>query len=165
MQSEFQETQQESLRWKQASWLMLLAGLLLSGLGWWHAGQRLQRDANAAFAADARELALHLDQLVDHHLDVLVSFQSMFAVNGQVSRKTFHEHYRNLHAESEYPALLAVQYAPLLKHSEKAAFEAQMRDDRSVAPEGYPDFRVHPAGERATRRTIARSCQGHRPAS
>ncbi len=54
MQSEFQETQEESLRWKQASWLVLLAGLLLSGLGWWHAGQRLQRDADAAFAADAR---------------------------------------------------------------------------------------------------------------
>jgi diguanylate cyclase (GGDEF)-like protein/PAS domain S-box-containing protein len=155
MQSEFQETQEESLRWKQASWLVLLAGLLLSGLGWWHAGQRLQRDADAAFAADARELALHLDQLVDHHLDVLVSFQSMFAVNGQVSRKTFHEHYRNLRAESEYPALLAVQYAPLLKHSDKPAFEAQVRNDRSIAPEGYPEFSIHPAGERTDYLPIA----------
>lgn len=148
MQSELQETQQESLRWKQASWLVLLAGLLLSGLSWWQAGQRVQKDADAAFAADAREFALHLDQLVDHHLDVLVSFQSMFAVNGQVSRKTFHEHYRTLHAESEYPALLAIQYAPLVKLGDKAAFEAQVRSDRSLSPEGYPDFKVHPAGER-----------------
>lgn len=149
MQSEFQETQQESLRWKQASWLMLLVGLLLSSLGWWHAGQRLQHDADAAFAADAREFTLHLDQLVDHHLDVLISFQSMFAVTGQVSRRTFHEHYSSLRAESEYPALLAVQYAPLLKHSDKAAFEAAQRNDRSLVPEGYPDFKIHPAGERA----------------
>ena len=149
MQSEFQETQQESLHWKQASWLMLLAGLSLSALAWWHAGQRLQHDADAAFAADAREFTLHLDQLVDHHLDVLISFQSMFGVTGEVSRKTFHDHYLTLHAESEYPALLAVQYAPLLKHSDKAAFEAQQRNDRSLVAEGYPDFKIHPAGERA----------------
>ena len=74
--------------------------------------------------------------------------QSMFAVNGQVSRKTFHEHYRTLHAESEYPALLAIQYAPLVKLGDKAAFEAQVRSDRSLLPEGYPDFKVHPAGDR-----------------
>ncbi|MCH8178745.1 MAG: EAL domain-containing protein [Proteobacteria bacterium] len=149
MQSEFHETQQESLRWKQASWLVLLAGALLSGLSWWHAGQGVQKDADAAFAADAREFTLHLDQLVDHHLDVLISFQSMFAVTGQVSRKTFTAHYRTLHAESEYPALLAIQYAPRVPQAGKAALEAQVRNDRSLQPEGYPDFRIHPEGDRA----------------
>ena len=149
MQSESSNTPHESLRWRQASWLMLLAGLLLSGLGWWQVGLRVQHEADTAFANNARALALHLDQLVDHHLDVLISFQSMFAVTGQVSRRTFHEHYKTLNAESEYPALLAVQYAQRVLSADKAAFEAQVRQDGSLLPEGYPEFAITPPGTRA----------------
>jgi diguanylate cyclase (GGDEF)-like protein/PAS domain S-box-containing protein len=148
MQSETPHIHQESRRWRQASWLVLLAGCLLSALAWWQAAQRVQRDADAAFDATTREFTLHLSQMVDHHLDVLTSFQAMFAVNGQVSRQTFHDHYVTLKAEQEYPALLAVQYAPRIAQADKLAFEARTRADRSLQREGYPDFRVHPPGER-----------------
>lgn len=45
--------------------------------------------------------------------------------------------------------MLAIQYAPLVQHADKQAFEAAVRADRSLAPQGYPDFRIQPPGERA----------------
>lgn len=143
MLSDVQETRRDSARLKQASWLVLLAGVLLSLWSWMNAGQRIQTEADLAFEGRTRAYTHHLTQVVDHHMDVLVSFQAMFRVNGQVDLATFKAHHQALQVAHEYPALLAVQYAPLIQQAERDAFLRQMRQH-------HPDYRIVPEGARAS---------------
>ena len=148
MPPDIQETRRESSRLLQVSWVVLFVCVALSVWTWREASLRLQNEADAAFDEQTRSFTQHLHQLIDHHLDVLVSFQAMFRVTGELNEQTFQAHYKTLNAQQEYPALLAVQYAPRIAQADKLAFEARTRADRSLQREGYPDFRVHPPGER-----------------
>ena len=142
MQADIQETQEESARWLKASWLALAAGVLVSTWGWWQTGQSIQQDADAQFEAQTQGITQHLEQLVDHHLDVLISFQALFRVTGAAPLDSFVQHYRALKVDQEYPALLAVQYAPKVQQADKGRFEAQVQAQ-------YPNYRITPPGERA----------------
>jgi len=150
MLTDIRKTEQESRWLYRASWVALVLGLLTSGVAWWQAGASLKAQADNQFARQAGDTFTRLDQMVDHYIDVLVSFQAMFMVNEQVPRRTFHQHYIDLNAEDEYPAMLAVQYAQLVPLRDKTSFEASVRQDRSLSQIGYPHFQIHPAGNRAT---------------
>ena len=143
MLSDVQETRRDSRRLKQASWLVLTAGVLLSLWSWMNAGQRIQTEADLAFEGRTRASTHHLMQALDHHLDVLVSFQAMFRVNGQVDLATFEAHHQALNVAHEYPALLAVQYAPVVHERDREAFLRQMR-------QAHPGYQIRPAGLRET---------------
>lgn len=135
---------------KDAHWLtrhatlVLLGCLLVSLSAWWHAAHKVQAESDRRFAQEVADLSTHLAQQVDHHIDVLVSFRAMFLVSEHIGRETFHQHHLDLQTQEEYPALQAVQYAPLVREADRAAFEARVRADHSLSPGGYPQFRVHP---------------------
>ena len=142
MPPDIQETRRESSRLLQVSWVVLFVCVALSVWTWREASLRLQNEADAAFDEQTRSFTQHLHQLIDHHLDVLVSFQAMFRVTGELNEQTFQAHYKTLNAQQEYPALLAVQYSPLIQQADRDDFEARMQ-------RRHPSFRVHPPGERA----------------
>ena len=148
MLSDVQETRRDSTRLKQASWGLLLAGVLLSLWSWMNAGQRIQTEADLAFEGRTRAYTHHLMQVVNHHMDVLTSFQAMFRVNGQVDLATFTAHHQALQVAQEYPALMAVQYAPLVHAADRDAFLARMR-------QAHPGYRIVPQGERETYLPVA----------
>ncbi|HYR26582.1 MAG TPA: CHASE domain-containing protein, partial [Aquabacterium sp.] len=149
MHFEIKKTEQSSRWLEQASWLVLLLGCILSLSVWGLAGHRLQAEEDARFHRAATEIHNQLEQQMDHYLDVLGGFQVMFQVSDQVEREVFHRHFLSLDAPHEYPALLAVQYAPVVHESDRAALEAAVRADRSVDPAGYPHFQITPPGTRA----------------
>ncbi|TAK93441.1 MAG: EAL domain-containing protein [Aquabacterium sp.] len=146
---DIRKTEEESRWLHRCAWAVLAAGLLLSGLSWWRASASLQRNADAAFAQQTADVTAHLNQVADHYVDVLRSFQGMFLVSDKVARQPFHQHFQNLNVTAEYPAFLAIQYAELVTHARKSTFEAGVRQDRSMDARGYPDYRITPEGDRA----------------
>ena len=141
---------EEDSRWlRRCSWVVLVAGLVLSAASWWRASENLQHNADAAFVKQVAEVSEQVNQLFTHYLDVLRSFQSMYMVSDEVKRSTFHQQYLAQHITGEYPALLAVQFSRLITHEHKAAFEAAVRADRSLEASGYPDYKIKPEGDRA----------------
>lgn len=96
MQIDIHKTEQESRWLHRGAWAALVLGLLISGISWRQAGHHLQDKADAAFAQQSADISAHLGQLLDHHLDVLRSFQAMFMASAQVSRQAFHQLHLNL---------------------------------------------------------------------
>ncbi len=84
---------------------------------------------------------------VAQHAHLLQSFQAAYMANPKLDRRTFHQLSQSL-VSDEYGGLQAIQLARLVKDPDKAAFIAQMRADRSLRPEGYPDFDIRPEGTR-----------------
>ncbi len=146
---DIRKTEEESQWLHRCAWAVLVVGLLLSGFAWWRTSDRIQKAADATFAQQTADVTEHVDQLVDHYLDVLRSFQAMYLVSEKVTRPAFHQHYMNMNITSEYPAFVAVQYAQLIGHPDKAGFEAAVRADTSLDAQGYPGYKILPEGERA----------------
>lgn len=145
MLSDLYQALKESRWTRRGAWLVLGLGFALSGWTWWQAAESDQIKANEAFQRHVAEVTARIDHEFQRHQDALTSFQSLFMVSGEVSRRTFHQRFVDLHPEQHYPALLAVQYAPLTHASERSQLEQRVQQDRSLSPRGYPDFRIHPA--------------------
>ena len=133
--------------------LALAAALLVVGTGvslwaWQASATFLARQADDEFERYSELSFNNIGQRVQHQLDLLAGFQALFRASPAVSREEFHSFYNDQRVQVRFPGLLAVQYAQRVDAAERPAFEAAVRADRSIAPAGYPDFRIHPPGER-----------------
>ncbi|WP_290872382.1 EAL domain-containing protein [Aquabacterium sp.] len=128
------------------AWLVLLVGALLSGLAWWQAAGTLQEEADARFRRETEDVRGQLARQLDHHIDLLRSYEALFLARPDLDRATFQLHDQRLHPSNDASAMQSVLWAPLVRHGERAAFEARVRADTSLTPEGYPVFAIHPAG-------------------
>ncbi len=136
-----------SERWTQISWGALLVGGALSLWCWHLATQSVRETAREELVRVARDHAEQLQMRVAQHAHLLQSFQAAYTANPQLDRRTFHQLYQSL-VSDEYGGLQAIQLARLVKDPDKAAFIAQTRADRSLRPEGNPDFQIRPEGQR-----------------
>ncbi|MGE5450260.1 MAG: EAL domain-containing protein [Acidobacteriota bacterium] len=148
MLSDIHQAHKESRRLLRGSRLLLALGIVLSVSAWLYTGQQWQNQANEAFDRHASDIVLKLQRHQQRYLDLLTGFRTMFMVSPDVPRTTFHEHFVNLQPQQNYPALLGVQYAPLIAAEQRPALERQVRQDTSLIPAGYPAFRIHPPGAR-----------------
>ncbi len=120
----------------------------LTGAAWLAAGWREQ----ALAAEEARLLA---DRTVDmaneriqRHFDLAMAMGGLLRVGEGLSRREFHQQFEMQAIAERFPAVVALQYAPVVLARDRARFEAAVRADRSMSPAGYPRFAIHPAGDR-----------------
>ena len=136
-------------RWPLAlAALLLVLGSSASLWAWRSSADYLARQADAEFERFSELSVNNIGQRVQHQLDLLSGFQALFRASSSVSREEFHRYYNDLRVQVRFPGLLAVQYAERVEPAQRAAFEAAVRADRSVDAAGYPDFQIHPPGER-----------------
>ncbi|ONG47323.1 hypothetical protein BKE38_23865 [Pseudoroseomonas deserti] len=133
---------------RRASRLLILLGAAAT-LALWHLAAR-----RTAVEADSRfqEAGLHVQRLVEERtlraLDVIAGFRALFEVGDQVSRADFHRHALNMRLAERFPGVVGIQFAPLVPAAQKDGFEAAVRADTTFDPRGYPDYAIHPAGDR-----------------
>lgn len=127
---------------------VLACGLVLSLLAWHMTARRTDEEASRSFQQASQHITRLVEERMLRALDLVAGFRGLFSVHRHVSRAEFREHFNSLHLPERFPGVVAIQYAPLVPAAEKAAFEAQVRADTSLDPHGYPDYAIHPAGER-----------------
>ena len=136
-------------RWPLALALALLLGGSAASLWAWRASaDYLTQQADAEFERYSELSFNNIDQRVQHQIDVLAGFQALFRASDSVSRAEFHRYFTDLRVQARFPGLLAVQYGQPVAAAQRPAFEAAVRADTSLQPQGYPGFGIHPAGER-----------------
>ena len=131
--------------WGAGLWLALLVGAMLHMA----ASRTVEEDALLRFENRARATQERLAGAIKSYTDVTRALVSLFAAgDAPVTRLQFHRYVTALDLKANYPAIDAVSYAQVVRDADRAAFEAQGRADRSVDPNGYPDFAIRPAGRR-----------------
>jgi signal transduction histidine kinase/CheY-like chemotaxis protein/HPt (histidine-containing phosphotransfer) domain-containing protein len=133
-----------------ASWAGGVTLALLAGAGLYvGATHAVAVDAQARFDHLARTACQQLDGAVHEYADVVRGLAALFQANGgSVSRLQFHRYVETLGVARHYPAIESVNYAQYVDDGARDAFVASVRADRGVAPAGYPDFAIRPAGHR-----------------
>ena len=134
-------------RWAAAC-LLLVIGTGTSLWAWQKSADVLAHEADIEFDRYSQLSFENLDQRVQHQLDLLAGFQALFRASDDVSRVEFHRLFDDLQLPARFPGVEAVHFSRLVSQAQLAAYEASVRQDSTLRPEGYPGFTVHPPGQR-----------------
>ncbi len=128
---------------------VLLLGALLAMLTWLAVAradlQVLELEHDRRFS----QIAYDVESRTIQARNVLRGLQGLFIASDEVSRLDFHQYAQALEIEEGTLGLQAIQFARLVPHGQRDAFEARVRADTSLAPGGYPQFSIRPDGTRS----------------
>eukprot|EP01041_Mallomonas_annulata_P021978 gene21978-42172_t len=124
-------------------------GLCLSlWLGAHQADSMAQID-EARFVQEARAFSDALSQRITGHTEVVNGLRGLFTANPHLSRLDFERAASEMEVGQRYPGVRNLSFTRWVPGSEREAYEARVRVDTSLSPDGFPNFRIHPPGERA----------------
>ncbi|HYG91500.1 MAG TPA: CHASE domain-containing protein [Azospirillum sp.] len=122
---------------------MLGLSLLLTALAVWFLHQQVERLADTRFRARAHDFAKAIVARMNSYEQILRGGVALMSTGGgYVHRHTWRTYIVGLRVEARYPGIQGIGFAERVEPQELARHQAEVRF------EGFPDYRVHPAGPR-----------------
>ncbi|WP_073213498.1 CHASE domain-containing protein [Massilia sp. CF038] len=122
-----------------------LVGLTLYAL----AQRVVEADALRRFDAVAGSVQVSLGARVKSYTDALRGVVALFDSSETVpSRLAFQRYVDSLDVARNFPAIEGVSFARWVPEAERERFVSAVRADRSLEPQGYPEFDITPPGRR-----------------
>ncbi|WP_317204339.1 CHASE domain-containing protein [Janthinobacterium sp.] len=103
------------------------------------------RQISSNFQRDSDKIARDTSVRLQTYFDILLGIKGLYAINGEVDRAQLARFIAELKLKRRYPGFQAIQFVRRVPAAQLEAFADSVRADASVAPGGYPQFRVHPA--------------------
>ena len=95
------------------------------------------------------ELTLAIERRVDDYAEILVGLNSFMTVLPDVGRDQFNAFLSSSEILARFPGVQAVEFTRKVTSANKGSFEESVREDNTLDPDGYPDFSIHPEGDRS----------------
>lgn len=130
------------------AWVLLWCGLLAAVLVSLQVKHSTEALALQHFAFDCDQVTLKIRERLNAYALILRGAAGLFAASGTVARQEWQAYVETLHAEQSVPGIQGVGFAVLIPSAQLAAHIAAVR------AEGFPDYNVRPAGERAVYSSI-----------
>lgn len=122
--------------------LTLGIGLIASLLGGLLVKRSIEEDAAAAFAKTCDEITLRINERLTAYAVLLQGAKALFGASEQVTRDEWRTYVEMLRATDIVPGYQGIGFTTLIKPEDLEAHEKQVRS------EGFPDYKVHPRGQR-----------------
>jgi diguanylate cyclase (GGDEF)-like protein/PAS domain S-box-containing protein len=122
------------------------------GLSLWlgtHQADSMAQIDQARFVQEARAFSDALGQRITGHTEVVNGLRGLFTANPHLSRLDFERAASEMEVGQRYPGVRNLSFTRWVPGPEREAYEARVRVDTSLSPDGFPNFRIHPPGERA----------------
>ena len=136
------------LRNAATAFVVLAIGIVLSAGAVYFMLKQMERDARQKFARVVVEAEDAIATRIRAYSDLLIGVRALFIASDFVTRDEFRSYVESLDLNRRYPGIQVIHYAQRVSAAQRPAFEALVRNDRSVDPRGYPDFSVKPPGNR-----------------
>ncbi|HEU4845886.1 MAG TPA: CHASE domain-containing protein [Burkholderiaceae bacterium] len=137
-------TSSRMLIWGVGASLALAVGMTLYAA----ALKTVEDDAEQRFQNLTRSTQYSISARVKSYSDLVRGLVALFQTTDQLSRLQFHQYVDSLDLPQHFAAIEALTWAPLVTDSQRDAFVASVRADRSLVPQGYPQFDIRPPGRR-----------------
>jgi PAS domain S-box-containing protein len=133
-----------------APWVAGLAlSLAVGALCYRIAAGAVEDDARRRFETVARLAQERVSNAIVSYTQVVRGMAALHtAGEGPLTRLRLHRYVKALDLQAQYPAIEAVSFIAYVPDARREAFVASVRRDRSVDPNGYPNFDIRPAGRR-----------------
>ncbi len=126
-------------------------GLYLTHFSQAYVQRQQQMQENAGFERVVDHLTTSFDTIVRQHEDLLVGLRGLFYASGQVTRLEFDQFMSSVDLTGRFPATFGIAWNPRVLNADVERYEAQVANDRSLNPAGYPGFRIRPPSQNAER--------------
>ncbi|WP_291437815.1 EAL domain-containing protein, partial [Acidovorax sp.] len=102
----------------------------------------------ARFTQETRAFTEALSQRIAGHTEVVNGLRGLFTANPRLSRLDFERAASEMEVGQRYPGVRNLSFTRWVPGRHREAYEASVRADTSLSPEGLPRFKIHPPGER-----------------
>lgn len=123
-------------------WLVFITALLGTYILWSNTKQKTLENLQARFEYNVFEAIGYISQRVASYELVLRGVQGLFASSQNIERHEFREFIQKLNLVQGYPGIQSIGLA------ETVPPEQKRRHIESIRKQGFPDFTIHPEGER-----------------
>ncbi|CAN5371418.1 hypothetical protein BH11PSE11_BH11PSE11_31790 [soil metagenome] len=132
----------------------LTVGVALSVMLYFVIAKLVDDRARQQFENQASKAHLAILGRVEDYADILNGLNALFQSAESISRDQFRRYIGGLNWQKKYPGVKNLNYARVVAAEQKPEFEATVRQDHSVEPNGYPAFSIKPPGPRASYHVI-----------
>ena len=129
-------------RKNSVAWFVAALALLATVLVWQYQNEREKEAASREFTLLTDDIAVAIRKRMLNHEQILLGGAGLMDASGRVSRVEWRVMVERLRLSENYPGILGVGYAQAIAPDYLDEFEASVRN------EGFPDFKIHPAGPR-----------------
>ena len=121
----------------------MVVGLVLTMLASLEVKKAVEQSAVDELAFTSDQVTLKIQERLDAYALILKGGASLFAASNTVDRRAWQAYVEKLHAQDSVPGVQGIGYSQVIAPHQLAAHIA------SIRAEGFPDYTVRPAGERA----------------
>jgi len=124
------------------AWVILLLSFALTGVAWHLSDKYVRQRAQDRFTFQTEDIKARIVRRMLDYEAALRGGAGLFAASTDVSRDEWRAYAESLQLGVLFPGIQGFGYSQIVMPSQRTAHEAQIR------AEGYPDYRIKPAGER-----------------
>lgn len=124
------------------AWAVLVLALGATLLAWYNLRQSQTESAARQFQLLTEELSQAIIKRMEEHESILLGAAGLFDASDTVSRADWRAYAERLRLDERYPGIQGIGFTQMLDAQELPAFENEVR------AEGFPEFRMHPPGQR-----------------
>ncbi|RYF28654.1 MAG: EAL domain-containing protein [Comamonadaceae bacterium] len=128
--------------------IVALVGAVASFALWQQQSASVEAMAGVRFTQEARSFSEALELRLGSHFELLNGLRSLFVIQPGLSRRDFERVASDLDLTRYRGSVRNVAFTRYVPAADKATFEAQARANASADGTLYPDFSIHPPGDR-----------------
>ena len=128
--------------------IALASGLAATLIAWIATGHQADREAQAEFASKATVATNVLERRIQRYIDAVWGLGALAYHDPNLNRAEFRRFVTALDFPHRLQGMQAVELIRRVTAAERDAFVSRVRADRSLAPQGNPEFDIRPAGAR-----------------
>jgi diguanylate cyclase (GGDEF)-like protein/PAS domain S-box-containing protein len=141
------QTMPTDLRPRSVALIALASGLAATLVAWLSTGHQADREAQAEFASTTTIATNVLERRIQRYIDVVWSLAAL-AYHDDPTRAEFRRFVAAMDLQRRLQGTQAVELVRRIPDTEREAFVARVRNDKSLSPNGNPEFDIRPAGWR-----------------
>ena len=130
------------------AWLVLLACLMVTGYASYRSKSSVESDAQRQLAFDCDEIQLKITGRLEAHKQVLLGAAALFDASVSVERDEWRAYAKRMQIDQHFNGIQGLGFSLLIPKDQLARHVAEIRK------EGFPEYTVRPADERAAYSSI-----------
>ena len=134
--------------------IAFVVGMTFTGLVVNIAYQDLKKNRLAKFDRKGTDLIEAVESSISDQRYLMLGIRSLFDGSSNVGRLDFKRYLDSIDMANRFPSAFGMAWFLRVPHHMLEDFEQIVRKDRSIDPEGYPDFKVFPETEAAEHHVV-----------
>jgi CHASE1-domain containing sensor protein len=128
--------------------LIFIFSLVLSFFAWKETEIFIEYQRQEQFNDAAREIVIRAEDRLNEYMDVIFGARALFAASKSVERDEWSAYVNSLPINERFSGMQALSFVKRVPLKDKENFIEEVQNDTSLISEGYPDFIIHPEGDR-----------------